>query len=76
MSVKIAKELSLEFESVNMLIKAQNLGMIVGGDEGKLHLLDNNLKWKRTTYIGACLHAGITHNGNVYVSVKNDSYKL
>ncbi|CDW78573.1 UNKNOWN [Stylonychia lemnae] len=59
-----------------MLIKAQSEGMITGGDEGKLHLVDNNLKHLRTTYIGACLHAGITHKGQVYVSVKNDSYRL
>eukprot|EP00347_Sterkiella_histriomuscorum_P011347 403372800 len=50
--------------------------MIAGGDEGKLHLLDKSLLQIRSTYVGACLHAGIVVGDYVYVSVKNDSYKL
>ena len=50
--------------------------MIAGGDEGKLHLIDKDLRRIRSTYVGACLHAGIVVGDYVYVSVKNDSYKL
>ena len=74
---KFKKELSLEFESVNILIAAgPKHDMIAGGDEGKLHLINKDLKLIRSTYVGACLHAGIVVGNCVYVSVKNDSYKL
>ena len=43
MEFKHIKELSFEFESVNILIRTTHDNLIAGGDEGKLHLFSKDL---------------------------------
>jgi len=73
---KHTQELSLEFESVNIVFKTGKGTFIAGGDEGKLHLISEKLEIIKSQYIGACINAGICHNDHAFVAVKNQKHLL